>query len=71
MSTTRKLLLTGRLVIISVPYLWPAGLHAAPVQDPVDEAKLVTWAGQAPVETRVVRNGRARLIAVFRGAPPR
>ena len=64
---TRKLLLTGRLVIISVPYLWPAALHPTHVQDPVDEAKLVTWAGRAPVETRVVHNGRARLIAVFRG----
>jgi hypothetical protein len=66
---TRKLLLTGRLVIVSVPYLWPAGLYPNHVQDPVDEAKLRSWAGRAPVETSIVRNGRDRLIAVFQGTP--
>jgi hypothetical protein len=66
---TRKLLLTGRLVIVSVPYLWPAGLSPNHVQDPVDEAKLRSWAGRAPMETSIVRNGRDRLIAVFRGTP--
>ncbi len=66
---TRRLLLTGRHVIISVPYRWPAGLNPAHVQDPVDEAKLHGWAGRAPVETSVVLNGRDRLIAVFRGTP--
>ena len=66
---TRKLLLTGRHVIISVPYRWPAGLQPNHVQDPVDEAKLRGWAGRAPVETSVVLNGRDRLIAVFRGTP--
>jgi hypothetical protein len=66
---TRKLLRTGRLVIVSVPYLWPAGLHPNHVQDPVDEAKLCAWAGRSPVETSVVLNGRDRLVAVFRGTP--
>jgi hypothetical protein len=66
---TRKLLLTGRLVIVSVPYMWPAGLNPNHVQDPVDEAKLQSWAGRAPEETCIVRNGQDRLIAVFRGTP--
>lgn len=62
----RKLLNTGRTVIISVPYKWPRGFHPPHVQDPVDEATLLTWTRQSPVETRVVANGSQRLIAVYR-----
>ena len=64
----RKLFESGRSVIVSVPYRWPAGLRPGHVQDPVDEAKLIGWTGRTPVETCVVRNGRDRLIAVFHGA---
>jgi SAM-dependent methyltransferase len=63
----RKLLRTGRTVIISVPYKWPEGLVKTHRQDPVDEAKLAGWTGRTPVETRVVANGLARLVAVYRG----
>lgn len=63
----RKLLDSGRIVIVSVPYQWPAGRNPRHLQDPVSEAKLIGWAGRAPVETRLVRNGVDRLIAVFRG----
>ena len=62
----RKLLATGRTVIVSVPYRWPRGLQPAHVQDPVDEAKLAGWTGREPVDQVIVRNGRDRLIAVFR-----
>jgi hypothetical protein len=61
----RKLFETGRVVIISVPYRWPAGTHPDHVQDPVDETTLIRWAGQSPRETRIVRDERDRLIAVF------
>ena len=64
----RKLLEVGRTVIVSVPYQWPTGLHPGHVQDPVSEAMLVGWVGRSPVETRIVRNGRDRLIAVFPGS---
>jgi hypothetical protein len=64
----RKLLSTGRTVIVSVPYRWPKGLAPRHVQDPVDEAVLTRWAGRDPVESRVVHNARARLVAVFRGS---
>lgn len=64
----RKLLATGRRVIISVPYRWPAGLSPSHVQDPVDETMLNRWAGQTPVETHVVRDEQERLVAVFQGA---
>lgn len=63
----RKLLETGRVVIVSVPYRWPAGTHPDHVQDPVDEAKLIGWAGRPPRETRIVTDDRARLIAIFTG----
>ena len=62
----RKLLRTGRTVIISVPYGWPAGGHESHLHDPVDEAKLRLWTGAEPVETSMVDDGRQRLIAVYR-----
>jgi SAM-dependent methyltransferase len=64
-----KLLATGRTVIVSVPYRWPAGTWPTHKQDPVDEAKLESWMGRPPVESRIVSDGRERLIAVFRGVP--
>lgn len=66
-SFARKLLETGKTVIISVPYRWPAGTYAAHKQDPVDEAKLKSWTGQDPIGTLIARDGRERLIAVFSG----
>jgi hypothetical protein len=66
----RKLLATGRTVIVSVPHEWPAGLRAGHVQDPVSEAKLIGWVGRPAIETRLVRNGMDRLIAVFPGSAP-
>jgi hypothetical protein len=65
----RKLLATGRIVIVSVPYRWPQGLCRYHLQDPVDEAKLLGWAGQHALELSTALDGqRARLIAVFDGA---
>jgi hypothetical protein len=62
----RKLLVTGRTVIVSVPYRWPAGLSPGHVQDPVDEAKLARWMGREPADSCVVHDERPRLIAVYR-----
>lgn len=65
----RKLLRSGRVAIISVPHLWPKGLCKYHMQDPVDEGKLLAWAGQPASEQVVVRDGsRERLVAVF--CPP-
>ena len=62
----RKLLQTGRTVIVSVPYRWPRGLCKYHVQDPVDEIKLRGWAGRSPRDSAIVRDGnRERLVAVF------
>ena len=62
----RKLLQTGRTVIVSVPYRWPRGLCKYHVQDPVDEIKLRGWADRSPRDSAIVRDGnRERLVAVF------
>jgi 2-polyprenyl-3-methyl-5-hydroxy-6-metoxy-1,4-benzoquinol methylase len=64
----RKLLDTGHVVIISVPYCWPAGGCKQHVHDPVDREKLLAWTGKASVTDTVVRDSRReRLIAVFEG----
>src|SRR5262245_25933330 len=52
----RKLLETGRSVIISVPYKWPHGLNKMHPQDPIDEAKLESWTQRKPVETVIVED---------------
>ncbi|MGH7960330.1 MAG: class I SAM-dependent methyltransferase [Candidatus Binatia bacterium] len=62
----QKLLETGKVVIITVPYKWPAELVKTHTQDPVDEAKLERWTRRKPVETLVVTDGKERLIAVYR-----
>jgi SAM-dependent methyltransferase len=64
----RKLLRTGRTVIISVPYRWPAGEHESHLQDPVDHDKLRTWTGAEPIETSIVEDGKQRLVSVYRGS---
>jgi hypothetical protein len=62
----RKLLATGRTVIVSVPYVWPAGVVANHLHDPIDEQTLRAWTGREPDETSVVvDNGKERLLAVY------
>ena len=55
-------------MIISVPYQWPAGYHRGHVQDPVDEDKLFAWTRREPSTLKIVRDERARLIAVYAGS---
>ena len=63
----RKLLKTGRVVIISVPYKWKRGLYHRHIQDPVDEKKIIKWVGKNWKEHLIVEdNGLKRLIAVFK-----
>lgn len=62
----RKLFDTGHTVILSVPYKWPRGTCAYHVQDPVDEAKVHTWAGRPWTTHAIVTDGRLRrLVAVY------
>lgn len=65
----KKLLSIGGIIIVSVPYKWRQGMCKDHVQDPVDEAKLVSWM-EAPFfysEVVVEKNGVKRLLAAFRG----
>ena len=61
----RKLLQTGRVVIVSVPYRWPAGTCGDHRHDPVDEVKLREWFGCDPMEAKI---RDTRLVAVYQGA---
>jgi SAM-dependent methyltransferase len=61
----RKLLRTGKTVIISVPYRWRVDQLGSHLHDPVDEHKLRKWTGLEPVETSIVQDGSERLIAVY------
>lgn len=71
----QRLLELGRLVLVSVPYKWPAGITKGHVNDPVDLAKVVRWFGRKPNYHIVVtepfqhRKG-ARLIALYDPADP-
>lgn len=67
-SFARKLLETGRTVIVSVPHRWPGWVTDEHLHDPVDEAKLRRWTGRDPIETSIVEDlGMERLICVYRG----
>ena len=46
---TQKLLKTGKIVVISLPYKWEKGLCSSHVQDPVDENKIFSWTNQKPL----------------------
>jgi hypothetical protein len=63
----KKLLETGKTVIISVPYNWKKGECEWHVQDPVDEVKLLSWVGRNPVYSCV---SGTRLISVYHSEIP-
>lgn len=65
-SFCRKLMETGKCVIVSVPYLWPKGRCASHIHNPVDEAKLLSWSGKPWKEQRIVQDGQyKRLVAAY------
>lgn len=71
-SFARKLLKTGRIVIVSVPYRWPAGVSRNHVQDPVTTEKLLDWFGRRPDHTHLVvepSTAKERLVCVFDEVP--
>lgn len=59
----KKLLGTGRNVIVSVPYCWPKGGEPSHVQDPIDVHKLARMmGGRRPDRARIVADGKRRRI---------
>lgn len=72
----RRLFDLGTVVIISVPYKWPAGRTVGHVHDPVDEEKLKSWVGRLPNQYLVVAEPfgsvkHERLIAIYDPNPKR
>lgn len=65
----RRLLVTGRTVIVSVPYLWPRDAEPDHVQDPIDLAKLERIMGRSSSFSSVIEDGpqgtRPRLVAIW------
>lgn len=67
---TRKLLTSGRHVLISVPYRWPRGKQPSHLQDPVEASMLMAWAGKSPFRQALVTEPQGsvqRLVALFQG----
>lgn len=72
----RRLFDLGTVVIISVPYKWPAGRTTGHVHDPVDEEKLKSWVGRRPNQYMVIAEPfgsvkHERLIAIYDPNPKR
>ena len=64
----QKLFATGKTVILSVPYMWPLGFCEYHLQDPIDEAKILSWTGRPFVDKSIVTDdGLRRIIGVFAG----
>ncbi|WP_019506513.1 bifunctional 2-polyprenyl-6-hydroxyphenol methylase/3-demethylubiquinol 3-O-methyltransferase UbiG [Pleurocapsa sp. PCC 7319] len=63
----QKLLETGKIVVISVPYQWPPGTRKNHIQDPVDENKLLSWTKKPWLEKAIITDDLPRLVAVFEG----
>lgn len=64
----QKLLSTGKVVIISVPYFWSKDYCEYHIQDPISEEKVLGWAGKKWLYYEIVEDlGRKRLVAVFKG----
>ena len=54
-------------VILSVPYMWPAGTCESHVNDPINRAKLRGWAKRKPTRTKLVRDaGNERLVEEYK-----
>lgn len=71
----RRLLEMCRLLMVSVPWKWPAGRLKTHVNDPVDLDKLAAWFGRGPnyrivVREPFVRRTGARLIALYDADDP-
>jgi hypothetical protein len=67
----QKLLSIGDVVIVSVPYKWPAGRSKHHVHDPVDEAKMQSWFGRAPNFSYVCREVHAPILRLIQVYEPR
>jgi hypothetical protein len=67
----RKLMATGKLVILSVPYKWPRKSYIGHLHDPIDKAKLRRWLDRPWLRERIVQDGQKatsrRLVVMLAG----
>ena len=61
----QKILKSGRLCIISVPYKWEKGACKYHVQDPIDEKKMYSWSDTKPLFTFMVKDGSYRMVMLY------
>lgn len=64
-----KLLNTGNIIIISVPYKWDKDFCDHHIHDPIDEGKIKQWFKKDWIDHTIVEefDGTKRLIVVFKG----
>lgn len=56
-----------QLVVISVPFKWKRRPDSGHIHDPVDRAKLATWTGREPLQSKIVDQAtHRRLVAIYR-----
>ncbi len=61
-----KLLASARSLVVSVPYMWPAGQCKNHLQDPVNLDKVSSWFGRRPLEHRIVTDRDSdRLVVAY------
>ncbi|MBR2525685.1 glycosyltransferase [bacterium] len=61
----QKILKSGKLCIISVPYKWEKGACKYHVQDPIDEMKMYDWSETKPLFTFWVKDRQYRMVLVY------
>lgn len=64
----QKLLKTARILVVSVPYQWPAGATTGHIHDPVDLEKMNNWFGREPNYYSLIAESNSflqRLISVY------
>jgi len=68
-SFAKKIVRSGRIAIISVPFMWKEGQCEHHLQDPVDLKKLEKWVGYSAIKHIIEdRDTDKRLIALFKGS---
>jgi hypothetical protein len=63
-----KLLITSKILVVSVPYKWKVGGNKSHIHDPVDEEKMLAWFKRKPNFSTIVRevvSDSRRLVQVY------
>ena len=64
----QKILSISKIAVVSLPFMWKAGLNVSHVHDPVDEEKIIGWFGRKPnasFKIKEVVSGSERVIHVY------